>query len=99
MQKSIIIDTGVLVAFLMPSDRYHQWSISSLKNVQYPILTCEPVLTEACFLLQRIHLGHEKILQLVRQGYKVIANGYLTSKGEINVRNYQRSHQKRHRSP
>jgi uncharacterized protein len=69
MQKSIIIDTGVLVAFLMPSDRYHQWSISSLKNVQYPILTCEPVLTEACFLLQRIHLGHEKVLQLVKQGY------------------------------
>lgn len=69
MQKSIIVDTGILVAFLMPSDKHHQWSIASLKNVQYPILTCEPVLTEACFLSQRIHSGRKKVLQLVSQGY------------------------------
>ena len=69
MKKSIIIDTGVLVAFLMPSDTYHQWAVSSLANVNYPILTCEAVLTEVCFLLQRVHTGREKVLQLVKQGY------------------------------
>ncbi|PZO43880.1 MAG: pilus assembly protein [Pseudanabaena frigida] len=69
MRKSIIIDTGVLVAFLMPSDKYHQWAVSSLANVNYPILTCEAVLTEVCFLLQRVHAGREKVLQLVKQGY------------------------------
>ncbi|MEA5552564.1 PIN domain-containing protein [Anabaena cylindrica UHCC 0172] len=69
MRKGIIIDTGVLVAFLMPNDKFHQWAISSLTNIQYPLLTCEAVLTEVCFLLQRVHAGREKTLQLVKQGY------------------------------
>jgi uncharacterized protein len=69
MRKSIILDTGVLVAFLMPSDKFHQWAVSSLKNIRYPVLTCEAVLTEVCFLLQRVHAGREKALQLVKQGY------------------------------
>ncbi|AFY31175.1 type II toxin-antitoxin system VapC family toxin [Calothrix sp. PCC 7507] len=69
MRKSIIIDTGVLVAFLIPSDKFHQWAVSSLTNIQYPVLTCEAVITEVCFLLQRVHGGREKALQLVKQGY------------------------------
>jgi uncharacterized protein len=69
MRKGIIIDTGVLVAFMMPSDKFHQWAVSSLTNIQYPVLTCEAVITEVCFLLQRVHGGREKALQLVKQGY------------------------------
>jgi predicted nucleic acid-binding protein len=40
MRKGIILDTGVLVAFLMPNDKFHQWAVSSLTNIQYPVLTC-----------------------------------------------------------
>ncbi len=69
MQKNAILDTGVLVAFLMPSDKYHHWAVYSLQEAKYPVLTCEAVLTEACFLLQRIQSGREKVLQLVKQGY------------------------------
>lgn len=69
MQKNVILDTGVLVAFLMPSDKHHHWAVSSLQAAKYPVLTCEAVLTEACFLLQRIPSGREKVLQLVKQGY------------------------------
>jgi predicted nucleic acid-binding protein len=69
IKPRIIVDTGVLVAFLMGSDKFHQWSVQTLNHIQYPILTCEPVLTEVCFLLQRIHLGRAKVLQLVEQAY------------------------------
>lgn len=69
MSKSVILDTGVLVAFLMPSDKHHHRAVSSLQEAKYPVLTCEAVLTEACFLLQRIQSGREKVLQLVKQGY------------------------------
>jgi len=69
MRKGIILDTGVLVAFLMPNDKFHQWAVSSLTNIQYPVLTCEAVLTEVCFLLQKVYGGREKALQLVKQGY------------------------------
>ena len=69
IKPRIIIDTGVLVAFLMGSDKFHQWSVHTLNHIQYPLLTCELVLTEVCFLLQKIHLGREKVLQLVQQKY------------------------------
>jgi predicted nucleic acid-binding protein len=69
MQKNVILDTGVLIAFLMPRDKHHHWAVSSLQAAKYPVLTCEAVLTEACFLLQRIQSGREKVLQLVKQGY------------------------------
>jgi len=69
IKPRIIIDTGVLVAFLMGSDKFHQWSVQTLNHIQYPLLTCELVLTEVCFLLQKIHLGREKVLQLVQQKY------------------------------
>ncbi|MDD1425492.1 PIN domain-containing protein [Dolichospermum sp. ST_sed9] len=69
MRKGIILNTGVLVAFLMPNDKFHQWAVSSLTNIQYPVLTCEAVLTEVCFLLQKVYEGRKKVLQLVKQGY------------------------------
>jgi predicted nucleic acid-binding protein len=69
VKKSVIIDTGILVAFLMFKDKFHNCSVASLTNIEYPLLTCEPVLTEVCFLLQRVHLGREKALQLVKQKY------------------------------
>jgi predicted nucleic acid-binding protein len=69
VQKGIIIDTGVLVAFLMSRDKFHDWAVNSLTNIEYPLLTCEAVLTEVCFLLQRVHSGSNKALQLVKQGY------------------------------
>ncbi|MEH2269248.1 MAG: PIN domain-containing protein [Nostoc sp.] len=43
--------------------------IITLTNIQYPVLTCEAVITEVCFLLQKVHAGREKALQLVKQGY------------------------------
>jgi predicted nucleic acid-binding protein len=48
MQKNVILDTGVLIAFLMPRDKHHHWAVSSLQAAKYPVLTCEAVLTEAC---------------------------------------------------
>jgi predicted nucleic acid-binding protein len=51
--RSIIIDTGPLVAYLRESDRYHEWARQQFQQYQSPLLTCEPVLTEAAFLLSR----------------------------------------------
>ncbi len=34
-----------------------------------PFLTVEPVLTEACFLLQRVNLGVQTLLGMVRDGH------------------------------
>lgn len=66
MKKHVLIDTGPLVAFLDRRDRFHEWAKAELSTIAPPLLTCEAVLTEACFLLGTIHQGQETLLALVR---------------------------------
>jgi predicted nucleic acid-binding protein len=49
----IIIDTGPLVAYVNGRDRWHRWVVDQMAALNPPLVTCEPVLTEACFLIQR----------------------------------------------
>jgi predicted nucleic acid-binding protein len=46
-----VVDTGLLVAYFCASEARHAWAIEQFENLAPPILTCEPVLTETCFLL------------------------------------------------
>lgn len=61
----ILIDTGPLVAFLNHEDPLHSWVRKSLDVIEPPIFTCEPVLTEAFFLLGRTHGGREALMKLL----------------------------------
>jgi hypothetical protein len=47
----ILIDTGPLVAFFDRSDAYHDVCLDALKQMQGPLLSVWPVLTEAFYLL------------------------------------------------
>jgi uncharacterized protein len=49
----IIVDTGPLVAYFNRRDRWHRWVAEQMAALNPPLVTCEPVLTEACFLIQR----------------------------------------------
>ncbi len=62
---TLFVDTGPLVAVVDRRDRHHDWVRDLLDTVQPPLLTCEPVLTEACFLLKRVGGGQDAILGLV----------------------------------
>ncbi|MBD2577081.1 PIN domain-containing protein [Oscillatoria sp. FACHB-1406] len=72
MTRATILDTGVLIAYLMPKDKFHTWAVSQLSQISTPVLTNEAVITEACFLAQRIHNGQETILKLIKQGHIII---------------------------
>jgi predicted nucleic acid-binding protein len=48
-----LLDTGPLVSFLASGARHHAWVVEQWKRLRPPLLTCEPVLTEAAFLLNR----------------------------------------------
>lgn len=71
MKKPILIDTGPLVALINRRESSHQWVRETSANLAYPFLTCEAVITEACFLLQNIYGGNKTIMELV-QTQKVI---------------------------
>ena len=65
----IVVDTGPLVAYLNRGDRWHRWSASQMAALRPPLLTCEPVLTEACFLIQRAGGRPEDLIRKVVQGH------------------------------
>jgi predicted nucleic acid-binding protein len=65
---SVIVDTGPLVAFLNGRDRHHQWVTGVLEGIAPPLITCEAVLSEACFLLQDVRGGSDAVLELVSRG-------------------------------
>lgn len=68
MIRSVILDTGPLIALIDPRDHSHPWIRSQFADIQAPLLTCEPVLTEACYLARRIHGGTQAILELFERG-------------------------------
>lgn len=52
--RTIIADTGPIVAMLNRRDQFHTWAADSLKTIQEPLHTCEAVLTEVFFRLSRV---------------------------------------------
>jgi len=63
-----LIDTGPLVSFLAAGLRHHAWSCDQWKMFRPPLLTCEPVLTEAAFLLKRGGCQADPLLALLERG-------------------------------
>jgi uncharacterized protein len=59
MSKIILLDTGSLIAVLYRRDQFHKWAVKEISKLPTPLLTCEAVITEACFLSQRM-LGTSK---------------------------------------
>lgn len=47
----VIVDTGPLVAFFDQSEAHHDWVAERIDEEEAPLLVCEPVLTEAAYLL------------------------------------------------
>jgi len=63
-----LLDSGPLVAFYDRKDAWHAWSHDQIACLQPPLLTCEPALSEACFLLQRGGGSPTIVLQALRAG-------------------------------
>ncbi len=64
----VFIDTGPLVAFLNGRDRFHPWAREVLATFDPPLFSCDPVLSEACFLVRNLSGGPDAVLELVARG-------------------------------
>ena len=60
MRHQILLDTGPLVALINPRDQMHQWATSEWSTIAKPLLTCEAVIAEACYLLQSIYRDDDR---------------------------------------
>jgi uncharacterized protein len=56
------------VSFLAASVTHHHWVCEQWKRLRPPLLTCEPVLTEAAFLLKREGRAADALFELLERG-------------------------------
>lgn len=68
MREAIILDTGPLVTFLAHGLKHHDWVRGQWQRLRPPLITCEPVLTEAAFLLKREGCETDPIFVLLERG-------------------------------
>jgi len=67
MRRQVILDTGPLVAFLNGRDKHHDWAEAQWAQTQPPLLTCEAVISEACFLLRQWEEGAGSVFKLLQR--------------------------------
>ncbi len=54
MKQRVIIDTGLLVAFINRREHLHTWVINTLATIEQPLLTCKSLLN-CDASLERLH--------------------------------------------
>ena len=65
---NVLLDTGPLVALLDRSERNHERCVVFFSEFEGQLVTTEPVLTEAMYLLGPDINGHKACLQFIMQG-------------------------------
>jgi predicted nucleic acid-binding protein len=70
---SVIVDTGPIVALLDADDQQHAWVKAQFARLRPPLLTCEAVLTESCFLIARGGGDASAVIQLAERGVLSVA--------------------------
>ena len=63
--RAYLLDAGPLDAALDNDEQDHVWALRTLDQLNAPLLTCEAVLSEACFLARRGGGDPTRVLDLV----------------------------------
>lgn len=63
-----ILDTGPLVGSLDRDDQWHTWAAEAFATIRQPAITCDAVISEACFLLRGTPDSRGKIFALIERG-------------------------------
>jgi uncharacterized protein len=66
--KPILLDTGVIIALLDAHERHHYDSMELVTGSKRPLITCEAVISESCYLLRKLPGAAEVVLENVAAG-------------------------------
>jgi predicted nucleic acid-binding protein len=88
-----VVDTGPLVSFLASELEHHEWATEEWKRLRPPLLACEPVLTEAAFLLKREGGDTDPLFALLDRG--VIRIGLSIQEQQTDLRALMRRYRNR----
>lgn len=65
---TLLLDTGPWVALLCCNDTHHKWANQQFRALSPPLLSCEAVVAETCFLLKRSGFNPALALQFIDRG-------------------------------
>jgi len=65
VRTRVILDTGPLVALVDARDKDHEWAVVQWSDIEPPLLTCESVISEACFLLDQTRTGSASVFEML----------------------------------
>jgi predicted nucleic acid-binding protein len=66
--KPTLIDTSVVVALLDRSENSHPSCVQAVDALESPLVTCEAVIAESCYLLRNLRGAAEAVLENVTRG-------------------------------
>src|SRR6266581_2521571 len=66
--KPVLLDTGVIVALLDRSEKFHQACAKAVRELEAPLITCEAVIAESCYLLRNLPGAPEAVIENVAAG-------------------------------
>lgn len=64
----LLLDSGPWVALLCRDERHHEWARAQFEKITLPLLTCEAVVAETCFLLASAGFDPARALQFIERG-------------------------------
>jgi len=81
--KPLLLDTGVIVAILDARERHHHDATELVIGTQRPLITCEAVISESCYLLRKLPGAAEAVMENVASGTFQIPFQLSTAAAEI----------------
>lgn len=66
--KPVLLDTGVIVALLDRNERHHRVCMEIVAQIEQPLVTCEAVIAESCYLVRNLRGAGEAILENIAAG-------------------------------
>lgn len=66
--RPVLLDTGVIVALLDASEQFHNLCARAVAGLYPPLITCEAVIAESCYLVRNLPGAAEAVLDNVTAG-------------------------------
>jgi predicted nucleic acid-binding protein len=82
MAKTVLIDSGAIVAALRRRDQHHAWARAHFEAESEPFVSCEAVISESFFLLDRAAGGKEALCGLLERSIIAVDFSFTAQIGE-----------------
>jgi len=66
--SAVLLDTGPIVALIDRSEQYHRECATIIRELKQPLVTCEAVIAEACYLVRVSQRAIAAVLENVESG-------------------------------